>query len=470
MKTYTKYKETNIPWITHIPQHWEVVRGKQLYKKESRLPVIGDDVVTCFRDGQVTLRKNRRTVGFTESLKEIGYQRVLKGDLVIHVMDAFAGSIGVSDSSGKCTPVYSVCTAKLNSNNHYFACLVRQMAQTGYIQSLYKGIRERSSDFRFEVFGQQYVPVPPLAEQEQIVRFLDWKVSQINKLINAKKQQITLLNEQKQATINQAVTKGINPKAKLKQSKIPWIGQIPEHWQRHQLAKTARIILSGLDKKSYPGQQSVSLCNYLDVYRNDNITANLPFMRATASDAEMGNLRLHMHDVIITKDSETWDDIGVPAVVVDNVDNLFCGYHLCILRSHTKRLMGRYLHKLFCSQYVQIQLKVKAKGVTRFALGYQAIHDTYLFLPPLDEQREIVDFIDANNEIYCTLIDQHKAEIALLTECRTSLISSVVTGQYDVRDIPIPDYDTTDEEPASNPNDDTEEIDDGTTDNPEEDE
>ena len=168
MNGYGHYILTPVPWIEKMPLHWKLERGKNLYQKMQRPTNDMDGVVTCFRDGTVTLRKNRRTTGFTESLKEIGYQGIRKGDLVIHVMDAFAGSIGVSDSDGKGTPVYSVCQARGDSNNQYYALLLREMARTGFIQSLYKGIRERSSDFRFEIFSAQFYPVPPRPEQDQI--------------------------------------------------------------------------------------------------------------------------------------------------------------------------------------------------------------------------------------------------------------------------------------------------------------
>lgn len=176
MKQYDKYRKTEIPWLNTIPFHWEEKRAKYLFNKENRQPLEGDEVITCFRDGVVTLRKNRRTTGFTESLKEIGYQGVKKGDLVIHQMDAFAGATGVSDSDGKGTPVYSVCTPKdANQLTKYYAKVIRLMGLNGFIQSLYRGIRERSSDFRFETFARQLLPVPPLAEQEKIVRFLESK-------------------------------------------------------------------------------------------------------------------------------------------------------------------------------------------------------------------------------------------------------------------------------------------------------
>ena len=192
MKQYDKYKQTSIPWLNNIPSHWEEMRAKYLFKKENRAPIESDEVITCFRDGVVTLRSNRRTTGFTESFKEIGYQGIKKGDLVIHQMDAFAGATGVSDSDGKGTPVYSVCTA-INNNvsTTYYAKIIRLMGINGYIQSLYRGIRERSSDFRFDTFARQILPFPPLAEQEKIVEFLERKTNKIDAYVTERERVTT---------------------------------------------------------------------------------------------------------------------------------------------------------------------------------------------------------------------------------------------------------------------------------------
>ena len=124
IKRYDNYSETVIPWINEIPCHWEIKRAKYLYRKEKREVRAEDKIVTCFRDGQVTFRENRRITGFTESIQENGYQHVCKGDLVIHVMDAFAGAIGVSDSDGKCTPVLNCCTSLGDYNNYYYCLLI----------------------------------------------------------------------------------------------------------------------------------------------------------------------------------------------------------------------------------------------------------------------------------------------------------------------------------------------------------
>lgn len=199
-------KDSGIPWIGMVPEHWIKLRAKNIFKRQFREVRENDDIVTCFRDGQVTLRKNRRTEGFTESLKEIGYQGIRKGDLVLHQMDAFAGSIGVSDSDGKGTPVYICCLSKGESNVYYYAYLLREMAKTGFIKSLYRGIRERSSDFRFETFAVQWLPVLPLPEQNEIVAYIDHKVAQIDKMRASELAQIEKLKEYKQRLISDVVT------------------------------------------------------------------------------------------------------------------------------------------------------------------------------------------------------------------------------------------------------------------------
>lgn len=200
-------KDSGIPWIGKIPSHWEEKKAKYLFIRHNRIVQEDDDVITCFRDGQVTLRKNRRTTGFTESCKEYGYQGIRKGDLVIHQMDAFAGSTGISDSDGKGTPVYIVCTpANANIYNPFFGHVIRYMGLNGYIMSLYKGIRERSSNFSYDVFSQQYLPIPPIEEQRAIVEFIEQKNKAIDDMIANLRAEIDFLTEYKQRLIADAVT------------------------------------------------------------------------------------------------------------------------------------------------------------------------------------------------------------------------------------------------------------------------
>ena len=227
---YPSYKPGHSKNISLLPEHWAELPLKRLFRLEKREPLEGDEIVTAFRDGTVTLRKNKREDGFTHALKEIGYQRIHREDLVIHAMDAFAGAIGVSDSDGKSSPVYSACTATKGDNPYFYAYYLRDLALRGFIESLAKGIRERSTDFRWNDASMVAVPVPPRSEQLMISNFLDHETAKIDTLIAEQEQLIELLQEKRQAVISHAVTKGLNPNAPMKDSGVEWLEEVPEHW------------------------------------------------------------------------------------------------------------------------------------------------------------------------------------------------------------------------------------------------
>ena len=201
-------KDSGVGWIGQVPEHWDVQRSKFIFKKIERKVNEEDQIVTCFRDGQVTLRANRRTEGFTNALKEHGYQGIRKGDLVIHAMDAFAGAIGISDSDGKATPVYSVCLPhdKQKIDVYFYAYYLRNLALSGFISSLAKGIRERSTDFRYSDFAELLLPIPPYLEQQKIADYLDKQTSKIDRAIALKTAHIEKLKEYKNVLINDVVT------------------------------------------------------------------------------------------------------------------------------------------------------------------------------------------------------------------------------------------------------------------------
>lgn len=208
LKPNTPLKPSGIPWIASIPAHWDIKRGKSIFQEVYRDVRPEDGTVTCFRDGEVTLRTNRRTTGFTESEKEIGYHGVRVGDLVIHQMDAFAGSIGISDSDGKCSPICIVCQQLHDDEADlgYYCQLLRVMAHSGFIQSLAKGIRERTTDFRYKTLVTQLFPVPPYQEQQEIAAYLDDKCGKIDAIIEKINAKIKRLKELKRSLINEVVT------------------------------------------------------------------------------------------------------------------------------------------------------------------------------------------------------------------------------------------------------------------------
>ena len=177
----------------------------RIFLKYLQKPVREDDgVITCFRDGEVTLRSNRREDGFTMSDKEIGYQGIDVGDLVVHGMDGFAGAIGISDSRGKGSPVLNVLDT--DQNKKYIMYYLRSMAYGDVFTALATGIRVRSCDLRWNKLAELMYPIPPISEQEQIVNFIDSTLDKANALINEKKQQLATLDAYKKSLIYEYVT------------------------------------------------------------------------------------------------------------------------------------------------------------------------------------------------------------------------------------------------------------------------
>lgn len=200
-------KDSGIDWIGKIPEHWQVIRFKNLFS-QSRIPVRNEDgVVTSYRDGQVTLRSNRRLDGYTEAIIEGGYQGIRKGQLVLNSMDAFEGAIGVSESDGKCTPEYVICDpVRADVSQYYFAYLLREMALAKYIQVICNAVRQRAVRIRFNNLASRFMVLPPSAEQEKIVAFIESEKGSINKGIEHLRFQIEKLKQYKATLINSVVT------------------------------------------------------------------------------------------------------------------------------------------------------------------------------------------------------------------------------------------------------------------------
>ncbi len=199
-----QYKESNVQWIGTMPAHWTTIRGKYILQYVQK-PVREDDgVITCFRDGEVTLRSNRREEGFTMSDKEIGYQGIDVGDLVVHGMDGFAGSIGISDSRGKASPVLNVLETK--QNKRYIMYYLRSMAYSDVFLALATGIRVRTCDLRWNKLAELIYPVPPIEEQNAIVSYIDDELEKINSILSSKEEQLAILEDYKKTLIYEYVT------------------------------------------------------------------------------------------------------------------------------------------------------------------------------------------------------------------------------------------------------------------------
>ncbi len=423
MQRYEKYKDSRIDWLGKIPVNWETEKGKWLFIKNER-PVLADyDVITCFRDGEVTLRKNRREDGFTNSLKEIGYQGVLKGDLVIHQMDAFAGAIGVSDSDGKSTPVYSVCSPRVsNVSNYFYAYYLRSMALAGVISSLAKGIRERSTDFRFNDFSNLIYPLPPISEQEAIAKFLDDKCEKIDAAITLKEQQIEKLKELRQITIHNAVTKGImhftGKVVRMKDSGIDWIGEIPEHWE----VKRLKNVLIERNERSQSGTEPLFMMSQIHglVLRKDYHEKE-----EVAKSAE-GNKVVYQNDLVFNK---LKPHLGVfYKNKLDTMGIVSPDYAVYYSDTLDDIIFLEYLFRI--PEYIS-QFKIRATGIVEglIRLYTSDLFSIHVAIPPPSEQREIITYLENQTSKIDKAIAQKQEQIIKLKEYKQSLINEVVTGK-----------------------------------------
>ena len=225
----------------------------------------------------------------------------------------------------------------------------------------------------------------------------------------------------------------LKPYAATKDSGIEWLGDVPAHWEVRRLRNVSQLRVSNVDKHTKEGEAPVRLCNYVDVYKNDHIRSGMAFMASTAKADEVDRFRLCSGDVLITKDSEAWNDIGVPALV-QNVDaDVVSGYHLALLRPDTKQLEGTFLFRAMQSRGVAHQFHVEAKGVTRYGLSHDAIKSVQLPVPPLPEQTAIARFLDHADHRIQRYIRAKNKLITLLDEQKQAIIHQAVTGQIDVR-------------------------------------
>ena len=430
MRTYDSYKNSGIEWIGEIPRHWLCVKPQFLFRPSNRNPHENDEIVTCFRDGVVTLRKNRREDGFTTSLKEIGYQRILVGDLVIHEMDGFEGSIGVSDSIGKSTPVYTVISESESHSNRYWMYLLREMSNTRFIQSLSKSIRERTTEFRWNMWKNQLFPLPPLSEQEQIVSYLDEKTSLIDEMVEKKKRKIELLKEYRTSLINTVVTKGLNTDVPMKDSGIEWIGEIPRHWDIIPL-KVLGSFQNGISKGSEYFGHGFPFMNYGDVYKNQVTPLNVEG-KVDSTDSERNQYSVLRGDVYFTRTSESKDDIGVSSTCLMSINECVFSGFVIRFRFYQESHLPEFSKYHFQTHWKKVFIESKMNIVTRSSLSQQVLGQVSVLIPPMNEQIHIIEHLDSKTKEIDDLVQLEQKKIDFLIEYRQSLISYVVTGKIKV--------------------------------------
>ena len=313
-------KNSGIAWVGLIPSKWEIKRGKYVMSLLNRPVTDSDETITCFRDGEVTLRKNRRLEGFTESLKEIGYQGIEPGDLVVHGMDGFAGSIGISDSRGKASPVLVVCDS--SENKRYVMYYLRAMAYNNVFLALSTGIRVRSCDLRWNKLAELPFILPSAEEQNTIVNAIESNTNKVDALISNVQSQIDKLKAYRQSLITEKVTKGLDDNAHVKDSGIEWIGKINESFSvcpirslfkikkdiiGHEPDTVLSITQNGLKVKNIhenEGQMAESYANYQIVKIGDFAMNHMDLITGGIGIAEIEGVTSPDYRVFVKKNDE----------------------------------------------------------------------------------------------------------------------------------------------------------------------
>ncbi|MEP1486801.1 MAG: restriction endonuclease subunit S [Algibacter sp.] len=439
---YNKYKDCDIPWVKEIPEKWLVTEVRNVFSKNDiKNEKLEENNLLTLSYGSIK-RKSINTAGGLLPVSFDSYQILTKGMIVLRMLDLQNDKkslrVGYVPERGIITSAYIGLDSKIECETKYFYYLLHFM---DLIKHFYNGGGGVRQSIGFTDFRREQIILPTTTEQAAIANFLDYKLEKTNRFITKKKQLIELLNEQKAAIINQAVAKGLDPNVPMKDSGIEWLGTIPQHWEVRKLKYVANCFPSNVDKHSKENEKLVRLCNYTDVYKNDFITNSMKLMIATAKDDQIKKFALKRDDVIITKDSETADDIANPAMVIEDLENVICGYHLSIMRPYSK-LKGEYLLRALQCKPINVQFELCSNGVTRVGLGVADMKKAEVPLPPLEEQKNITNFIQRELNTIDKTIATIEKEITLVEEYKTALIAEAVTGKIDVRDFKVPTQET----------------------------
>ena len=402
-----KMKDSGIEWIEEIPEGWSITRGKHILTLLQRAVFPTDGVITCFRDGEVTLRSNRREDGFTVSLKEIGYQGIEPGDLVVHGMDGFAGSIGISDSRGKSSPVLVVLDS--SQDKKYLMYYLRSMAYNNVFLALSTGIRVRSCDLKWNKLADLLYLVPPIVEQHKLVSFLDEKCSEIDAMLSKTRASIEEYKKLKQAVITQAVTTPNCPNVKLKYL-MDIIVDCPHETPIYTFTGNYLVI-----RTSDQSLASLRCDEYM--YRLDEAEYKKRTRRLT----------LDKDDIVYGREG-SW---GLACLVPQS--NKYClGQRVMQFRCNTRLLYPKYAMYALNSETVYMQGALDTIGSTAPHVNISTICNYLLPVPALTEQKEITNYLDAKCAEIDKLIAKKEQLVKELESYKKSLIYEVVTGKREV--------------------------------------
>ena len=440
MKGYEEYKNTGYDWLPTVPAHWNVVRNKSILREKKEFSNTGaEELLSVSQYTGVTKKKFKKMVGIKAAESLVGYKVVKWHDLVMNIMLAWNGSTGVSRYDGVVSPAYAVFEATPLASSYFLHYVFRSPLMTEYFKAYSTGIVDSRLRLYPEKMAGLVTALPPREEQDQIVRYLDAKVSKINMLIRVKQKQIALLKEKKQAIINQAVTKGLDPNVSMKDSGIAWIGQIPGGWEVKKIKRVCNINPSVLALRKFKSGEDMVVFLAMEAISVDgNICCA---EKRKIKDVKSGFSSFAKGDVVVAKITPCFEN-GKGACL-DNLETPF-GYgstEFITLRP-TNKCLSNFLYYITKTSYFRLSGKETMTG----SAGQKRVSSIFIAqfetgIPPIKEQAAIVEYLGEVKGNTAKAINALSAIITLLTEYRTRLISDVVTGKVDVRGIAVPDAD-----------------------------
>ncbi len=421
---YDHYKDSGIPWLDQIPAHWAIssIRAVTELKSEKNQPDL--PVLSVYREFGVILKDSRDDNHNVTSLNTSTYKAVRKGDFVVNKMKAWQGSMGVSEYEGIVSPAYITCRIKQDKMlPKYLHYLLRSKPFIGVYNSISYGVRVGQWDMHYEDFKKVAIVEPPNEEMARIVSFIDQKTTEIDAAIAKKQELIQLLNEQKAILINRAVTKGLNPNVKLKNSGVAWIGEIPEHWDVKKLKFATKIFRGKFthrprnDPQLYDGE-------YPFIQTGDVARAGMYLTEYKQTLNEKGlkvSTLIPKGTVVITIAANIGD------ISILNFDACFPD---SIVGFEAQQLQRDFLYYALTSMKQQF-LSSTVKN-TQMNLNVDRIGNNFMPIPPENEQIEIQNWSNKFTAEIKGLFECLERDIEKLQEFKQVLITSATTGKIRV--------------------------------------
>ncbi len=445
MSAYAEYQDINLPWLKAIPAHWEVRRNKNIFTEQKE--IVGEKssnytLLSLTLNGIVP-RDMDGGGKFPESFDK--YKIVRIGDMAFCLfdIDETPRTVGLSGHDGMLTGAYTIMhVSNINSRFIYYYYLALDNGKM--LKPLYSGLRKT---ININTFQSTKVPVPPRDEQDQIVRFLDWKVSSINKLISNYRHQIALLDEMKQQRIDKAVVKGLHERSFIHNDDIRWDIDYPEHWQIRRIRESFSFRKGLSITKANLEETGIAVISYGQIHskKNSGVGLNEELIRYVNKTYLTTNRSclVEKGDFIFADTSEDVSGCGNCAYV-DQDDTIFAGYH-SIIAHPAGSTNNKYLAYLFKSPTWRCQIRKKVNGVKVYSITQAMLKDAFILIPPATEQEEIVRHLDEVCAKIDAIIKKMEEKIENLQDLKIRLIADTVTGKIDVRGIEIPEYEFAEE-------------------------